>query len=103
MSKLRVPPLNEVPTAVLVLETVIVVERETPARLAVMTTGEAEAAPSVTETTAWRGGYPVAGTVAGTGTAVGFELVRLTTYGPLASSTLSTTRIWIDFPVRPYG
>jgi hypothetical protein len=37
---------------VLVLETVIVVERDTPARLAVMTTGEADAAPRVTDVTA---------------------------------------------------
>lgn len=99
---MRVLPLNEAPTAVAALETVIVVDRDIPARLAVMTTGEAEAAPSVTDTTAWRGGYPVTGAVAGTGTAVGFELVRLTT-PEKPCCAFRTTRIWIDLPVRPYG
>src|ERR1019366_5822483 len=100
--KLRLPNKYETLCGVMVFETVMVVERDMPARLAVMTTGEAEAAPSVTDVTAWRGGYPVGSTVAGTGTAAGFELVRLT-LPEKSASVFRITLIWIDLPVVPYG
>src|SRR5271169_155241 len=101
--KFRLPNEYEMLCGVMVFETVIVVERDMPARLAVMTTGEAEAAPGVTDMTAWRGGYAVTGTVAGTGTTAGFELVRLTTPSGKSASVFRITLIWIALPVVPYG
>ena len=93
----RLGPSNHACCAVMVLETMIVAERETPAPVAVMTTGEAEPAPSVTVTDEFR--YAVAGT----GTAVGFELVRLTMAPPAGPLVFAPIPIWIDAPVLPYG